>query len=133
MHLGMDIAEPAGPGVSPDFWILKNNKQNNTQAMVWMVSPPWPAHGARKEPAHRSPGQVGKVGVLHLELHQGVQGSTDINMLGTALKRRANGIGGQSSSLDVGHERRCLLSEDQRRRGGASVKKKKKRELERVS
>lgn len=45
----------------------------------------------------------------------------DINMLGTALKRGANGIGGQSSSLDVGHERRHLLSEDQRQ-GGASKK-----------
>lgn len=45
-----------------------------------------------------------------------------INILGTALKRGANGIGGQHGSLDVGHERRHLLSEDQRR-GGTAVKK----------
>lgn len=46
-----------------------------------------------------------------------------INMLGTALKKGANGIGGQHGSLDVGHERRHLLSEDQRQ-GGATVKKR---------
>lgn len=62
MHLEMDTAEPAGPGGSPALWILKNNKQNNTQAMVWVVPPPQPAHGARNEPAQRSPGQVGKGG-----------------------------------------------------------------------
>lgn len=76
MHLEMDTAEPAGAEISPALWIPENDKQGNTQAMVWMVPPPQPTHGARKEPAQQSPGQVGKGRVLHLELHQGVQGST---------------------------------------------------------
>ena len=114
MHLGMDTAEPAGPEVSPALWIPENDNQGNTQAMVWMVPPPRPTHGARKEPAQRSPGQVGKGRVLHLEFTKGSRAALpDINMFGTALKRGANGIGGQSSSLDVGHEKRHLLSKDQ--------------------
>jgi len=85
--------------------------------MVQLVPLPWLAHGARKELAQQSSGHMGGFCVqIYAKGSRAVL--PYINKLGTALKRGANGIAGQSSHLDVGH----LLSEDQRQ-GGASGKK----------
>lgn len=94
VHLEMNTAEPAGPEASPAFWIPENDKQDNKQ--LWSR---W-CHSS-----HMAPGRIQSSKALvrwvkgRFCLGSYTKGSRaalpDINMLGTALKRGANGIGGQ--------------------------------------